>query len=96
MAGKGRKQPQGAESTYQRAGDERSWRVQNLLYRAPQFEAVANVAEGEAPEPAASQREFLDNFSRRLAEGSATGQDPSGSVATPKPARRSRAEDEKR
>lgn len=55
--------------------------VGKLLSRVPQFSALAKAAEGREREVSGSQRAFLDDFAKRLAEGVADGDDRSRSTA---------------
>ena len=56
-----------------RAG--RQAQVKEFLRRAPRFTTLANTAEGRERELSPSQRDFLDDFAAKLAEGAMEGND---------------------
>ena len=66
MTSEKRKQTRGLETADRAGGDEWSSEVRKLLHRAPQFSALAEVAEEKGRELSRSQRKFLDNFAGRL------------------------------
>ena len=97
MVGERRKRSRGSEAAYRDGGEERSSSVQKLLDRAPQFGVLANAASRRATELSASQKEFMDDFSARLAARLAEGDDASQQAADPQPAgRRTRPKEGRR
>ena len=83
MTSEGRKRPRGRATASRAGGAEWASNARKLLERAPQFDALANAAAGQAPKLSDSQGEFLDDFSSRLAAGVAEGDDTSQPAAAP-------------
>ena len=75
MTGKQKKKPERTETVHQGGGATRRTHVTEFLQRAPRFTTLRNTAEGRERELSPSQREFLDDFAAKLAEGAAEGDD---------------------
>ena len=69
MASKERKQPRGSTATYRGHGNKWSADDRAFFECAPQFKALAKMAENDVSELSHSQRKFLDDFAGRLADG---------------------------
>lgn len=52
-----------------RGGEDPATEFAKLVVRAPQFKALAKVAQGEEGELTKTQQEFLDNFTAGLTQG---------------------------
>ncbi len=82
MTSEKRKSPRGPDTSYPGSGGEVSSEVENLLNRAPQFHALAEIAKGRIPELSASQQEFLRKFSSQLTAEATKDDDTSTSTPT--------------
>lgn len=80
MATEDRRQSQRSETAYRGGGEKWSAELQEFVRRAPQFSALADVAEGRGRELSRSQRKLLDEFAGRLAEGAARLKEASGAA----------------
>ena len=80
MTSEKRRQTTGLETVDRAGGDKWSSVVRKLLPRAPQFSALAEVAQEQGRELSRSQREFLDHFAGRLTEGVAEDGDASSAA----------------
>ena len=74
MASK-QKKPKRTEAAYRGGRGDRRAHVKEFLRRAPRFNTLANTAEGRERDLSPSQRDFLDDFAAKLAEGAAEGDD---------------------
>ena len=63
------------ETVHQGGRAGRRANVKEFLRRAPRFTTLANTAEGRERELSPSQRDFLDDFVAKLAEGAPEGGD---------------------
>ena len=61
----------------QESGVRHSVNMRTLRHRAPQFSAFLDAVEGREREVSPSQRKFLDDFQRQLAEGATEEDDTS-------------------
>ena len=75
MTSKKKKKPGRTETLHQGGGAARRTHVTEFLQRAPRFTTLANTVEGRERELSPSQRDFLDDFAAKLAEGAAEGDD---------------------
>ena len=75
MARNKRRKPGREESVRQGGGAARRAHVKEFVRRAPRFTILANTVEGRERELTPSQRDFLDDFAARLAEGVKKGDD---------------------
>ena len=75
MAGNKRKKPGREEAVHQDSGAGRRAHLKEFVRRAPQFTTLVNSVEGRERELTPSQRDFLDDFAAKLAEGAAEGDD---------------------
>ena len=75
MASKQKKKPVRTEMVHQGGEAARRAHVTEFLRRAPQFTTLTNTAEGHERELSPSQRDFLEDFAAKLAEGAAEGND---------------------
>ena len=75
MASKRKKKPGRTETVHQGGGAGRQAQVKEFLRRAPRFTTLANTAEGRERELSPSQRDFLDDFAAKLAEGAMEAND---------------------
>ena len=71
-------QSPGQEAGNRRDGGQLSSKFRQLLRRAPQFSALAKAEDGRRRELSRSQKEFLEDFSRRLVEDAAHNEEDSG------------------
>lgn len=75
MTSKRRAEPSRTETVHQGGGAARQVQVKEFLRRAPRFTTLVNTAEGRERELSPSQRDFLDDFAAKLAEGAMEGND---------------------
>ena len=75
MTSKQKKKPARTETFHQGGGAARGTHVTEFLRRAPRFTTLMNTVEGRERELSPSQRDFLDDFADKLAEGAAGGDD---------------------
>ena len=75
MARNKRKKPGREEAVHQGGGAGRRAHVKEFVRRAPRFTTLANTVEGRERELTPSQRDFLDDFAAKLAEGATEGDD---------------------
>ena len=75
MTSNQKKKPGRPETVHKGSGAARAAHVKKFLRRAPQFTTLTNTVEGRERELSPSQRDFLDDFSAKLAEGASEGDD---------------------
>ena len=80
MATENRRKSHRSGTAYRGGGEKWSAELHEFVRRAPQFSALADVAEGRGRELSGSQRKLLDDFAGRLAEGAARLKEGSGAV----------------
>lgn len=75
MTSRRRAESSRTETVHQGGRAGRQAQVKEFLRRAPRFTTLANTAEGRERELTPSQRDFLDDFAAKLAEGAMEGND---------------------
>lgn len=80
MATENRRQSHRSGTAYRGSGEKWSAELHDFVRRAPQFSALADVAEGREREASGPQRKLLYEFAGRLAEGVARVEEGSGAA----------------
>lgn len=71
MPSKQKGKPRGPEATHRGSREDRPADLVEFLRRAPHFNALLDAVEGGERELSPSQRDFLEDFAAKLADGAA-------------------------